>query len=86
MTLKMVDQKIQTANLMRVKTIQYDAIGGVLDCFYTSEEAWIFNPPFLKPLDTRMFNLINVLFFQFLSGLSEEIDCNEFNQYTIKWT
>ena len=26
-------------------------LGGVLDCFYTSEEAWIFNPPFLKPLD-----------------------------------
>ena len=50
MTSKMVDWKIQT-DLTRVKTIQYDAVGGVLDCFYTSEEAWIFNPPFLKPLD-----------------------------------
>ena len=31
-TSKMVDWKIQT-DLTRVKTIQYDAIGGVLDCF-----------------------------------------------------
>ena len=36
---------------MRVKKIQDDAVGGVLDCFYASEEAWIINPPFLKPLD-----------------------------------
>ena len=34
-----------------VNTIQHDAIGGVLDCFYTSEEAWIFNPTFLESLD-----------------------------------
>ena len=50
MTSKMVDAKILT-DLMRVKTIQYDVVGGVLDCFYTSEEAWIFNPTFLKPLN-----------------------------------
>ena len=36
---------------MLVKTIQYDTVGGVLDYFYKSEEAWIFNPTFLKPLD-----------------------------------
>ena len=34
-------EKMQT-DLTRVKTIQYDAVGGVLDCFYKSEEAWIF--------------------------------------------
>ena len=45
MTLKMVDRKIQT-DLTRVKTIQNSAYGIVLDCFYTSEEAWIFNIPF----------------------------------------
>ena len=50
MTSKMVDWKIQN-NITRVKIIQYDVVGGVLDYFYTSEEAWIFNPPFLKPLD-----------------------------------
>ena len=50
MTSKMVDFSIQT-DLMNVKTIQYDAVVGVLDCFYTSEEAWIFNPLFLDPLD-----------------------------------
>ena len=50
MTSKMVDWKIHT-NLRPIKTIQYDAVGGVLDCFYTSEEDWIFNPPFLNPLD-----------------------------------
>ena len=38
---------------MCVNTIQHDAIGGCLDYFYTSEEAWIFNSPFLKPLDQR---------------------------------
>ncbi len=50
MTSKLVDWKIHT-DLTRVKTIQYDAVGGVLDCVYTSEEAWIFIPTFLKPLD-----------------------------------
>ena len=44
MTSKMVDWKIHT-DLTGVKTIQYDAVGGVLDCSYTSEEAWIINPP-----------------------------------------
>jgi hypothetical protein len=39
----MMDWKIQT-DLTRVTTIQYDAVGKVLDCFYTSEEAWIFKP------------------------------------------
>jgi hypothetical protein len=38
MTSKMVDLKILT-DLTRVKTIQYNAIGGVMDCYYTSEEA-----------------------------------------------
>ena len=38
MTSKMLDWKIQP-DFMRVKTIQYDAIGRVLDCVYTSEEA-----------------------------------------------
>ena len=33
-----MDWKIQT-DLTCVKTIQYDAVGGVLDCFYTCEEA-----------------------------------------------
>ena len=50
MTSKKVDWKIQT-DLTLIKTIQYDAIGKVLDCFYTSGEAWIFNPPFLNHLD-----------------------------------
>ena len=50
MTSKIVDWKIQT-NLTHVKTIQYDAVGGILDCFYTCEEAWIFNPLILKSLD-----------------------------------
>ena len=45
MTSNMLDMKIQPG-LTCVKTIQDDAVGGVLDCFYTSEEAWIFNPPF----------------------------------------
>ena len=36
---------------MRVKTIQDDAVGTVFDCFYTSEEAWIFNPTFFESLD-----------------------------------
>ena len=36
---------------MRVKTIQDDAVGGVLDCFYTSEKVWIFNPTFFESLD-----------------------------------
>ena len=36
--------------ISRMKTIQYDALCGVFDCFYTSEEAWIFNPTFLKSL------------------------------------
>ena len=35
MTSNMLDRKIQS-DLTRVKTIQYDAVGGVLDCFYTS--------------------------------------------------
>jgi hypothetical protein len=47
---KMVDRKIQI-DLTSVKTIQYEAVDGVLYCFYTNEEAWIFNPPLLKPLD-----------------------------------
>ena len=50
MTSKMVDWKIQT-DFTRVKTIQYDAVVGVLDWFYKSDEVWIFNPTFLKPLD-----------------------------------
>ena len=41
---------------MRVKAIQYDTVGGVLDCFYTSEEAWILNPPLLMPLHGRVIN------------------------------
>ena len=50
MTSKMLDCKIQP-NLTRVKTIQYDAVDGVLDCFYTSEVAWIFNPTLFESLD-----------------------------------
>ena len=50
MTSKIVDWKIQT-DLTHVKPIQYDAVGGLLDCFYTIQEAWIINPPFLEPLD-----------------------------------
>ena len=46
----MFDLEIQH-DLTRVKTIQYDSVSGVLDCFYTSEEAWIFDPPLLNPLD-----------------------------------
>ena len=49
-TSKIVVWKLQT-NLTHVETIQYDTVGGVLDCLYTSEEAWIFNPSVLKPLD-----------------------------------
>ena len=45
MTSKIVDWKIQT-DLAHVKTIQYDAVDGVLDFFYTSEEDGFFNPPF----------------------------------------
>ena len=33
------------------KKIQCNPIGGVLDCIYTNEKAWIFNPSFLKSLD-----------------------------------
>ena len=47
MTLKMADWKIRT-DLSHVKTIQYDAISGLLDCFYTNEDIWNFNLPFLK--------------------------------------
>ena len=50
MSSKIVNWKIQT-DLTHVKTIQYDAVGKVLDCFYTSEEACIFNFPFLNTLD-----------------------------------
>ena len=38
-------------DLPRVKTIQFDDVGGVLDYFYTSEEAWIFNSVFFGSLD-----------------------------------
>ena len=41
-TSKMLDGKIQT-DLTHVKTIQYDTVGRVLDCFYTNEEAWFFH-------------------------------------------
>ena len=45
MTSKMLDWKIQH-DLTHVKTIPYDAAGGVLNCFYTSEKALFFNPTF----------------------------------------
>ena len=50
MTSKMRDLKIHT-DLTSVKTIQYNTVSRVLEIFFcTSEEAWIFNPPFLNPL------------------------------------
>ena len=52
MTSKMVDWKIQTDHTC-VKTIQYDAVGGVLDCFYTSDN-WVgldFQSTIFKPLN-----------------------------------
>ena len=42
-------------DLILVKTIQYDVVGGILDCFYTSgEEAWIFHSTFFESLDYRV--------------------------------
>ena len=46
MTSKMLDWKIHP-DLTRFKTIQYETEG----YFYTSEEAWTFNPIFFESLD-----------------------------------
>ena len=35
-------------DLTRIKIIQHNSVGGVLDCFYTSEEAWISIQHFLS--------------------------------------
>ena len=50
MTSKMLDWKIKP-DLTHVKIIQHDTARGVLDSFYTSKEAWIFNPTFFQSLD-----------------------------------
>ena len=48
---------------MRLKRIQYNTIVGVLDCFYTSEETWIFNPTFLKPYRVKLDNLSQQIYY-----------------------
>ena len=50
MNSKMVDWEIPT-HLRHVKTIENSTNGVVLDCFYTSEEAWDYNSQFSKPSD-----------------------------------